>query len=147
MHIQDYMKDVAECEKVLLEVAKNIAKHLINRDGWTPDDTCFQVDLTDASVKLALYIQTRCLDLETEVARLKRGDFTPEEFQHLCHHRDEKPGCTPHDFMIGCQLYQRQLFGTSSIDELEVAADDAYDARNAAMRELHRLRTEKEQHD
>ena len=49
--------------------------------------------------------------LTAEVDRLKRGDFTPEEFQTLCHHRDEKPGCTRADFEAGCQAYQRQLFG------------------------------------
>ncbi len=48
--------------------------------------------------------------LET-VARLKRGDFTPDEFQNLCHHRDEKPGCTQADFDRGCREYQANLFG------------------------------------
>lgn len=51
--------------------------------------------------------------LRKEVERLKRGDFTPEEFQNLCHHRDEKPGCTYQEFCDGCAEYQRQLFGKS----------------------------------
>lgn len=49
-----------------------------------------------------------------ENQRLKRGDFTPEEFQNLCHHRDEKPGCTQTNFEIGCTKYQRKLFGGMS---------------------------------
>lgn len=53
----------------------------------------------------------RVRDLEAEVARLKRGDFTPEEFQALCHHRDEKPGCTRAEFEVGCREYQERLFG------------------------------------
>lgn len=50
-------------------------------------------------------------EARAEVDRLKRGDFTPEEFQNLCHHRDEKPGCTVTDFMAGCNEYIRKLFG------------------------------------
>jgi hypothetical protein len=50
-------------------------------------------------------------DAADEIARLTRGDFTPEEFQNLCHHRDEKPGCTPEDFSRGCVEYQKKLFG------------------------------------
>lgn len=46
-----------------------------------------------------------------ENERLRRGDFTPEEFQALCHHRDKKPGCTRKDFKAGCKEYQRKLFG------------------------------------
>jgi hypothetical protein len=49
--------------------------------------------------------------LLAENARLRRGDFTPEEFQAVCHHRDDKPGCTRADFEAGCLAYQRQLFG------------------------------------
>lgn len=54
------------------------------------------------------------LELEAEVARLKRGDFTPTEFQDLCHHRDEKPGCTRADFEAGCHEYQKRLFGEAT---------------------------------
>ncbi len=53
------------------------------------------------------------LGLLAELRRLKRGDFTPEEFQALCHHRDEKPGCTLADFGEGCREYQRKLFGST----------------------------------
>jgi regulator of replication initiation timing len=53
----------------------------------------------------------RAVKLEAEVARLKRGEFTPEEFQNLCHHRDETPGCTRAAFEDGCRVYQEKLFG------------------------------------
>lgn len=48
---------------------------------------------------------------EAEIARLKRGDFTPEEFQNLCHNRHESPGCTRADFEAGCVQFQEKLFG------------------------------------
>jgi hypothetical protein len=51
----------------------------------------------------------------SEVRRLKRGDFTPDEFQALCHHRDEKAGCTRADFEAGCRVYQESLFGKSPV--------------------------------
>lgn len=50
---------------------------------------------------------------EDEIARLKRGDFTKEEFQNLCHNRHEKEGYTAQDFFNGCAEYQKSLFGTS----------------------------------
>lgn len=49
--------------------------------------------------------------LVNEIMRLKRGEFTPEEFQEMCHNRHETPGCTSADFAAGCVQYQRQLFG------------------------------------
>jgi hypothetical protein len=52
--------------------------------------------------------------LTKEVARLKRGDFTPEEFQNLCHNRHDKPGCTPLEFAQGCVGYNKELFGDKS---------------------------------
>lgn len=51
------------------------------------------------------------LMLTAEIRRLKRGDFTAEEFQALCHHLDENPACTPLEFMRGCFEYQQKLFG------------------------------------
>ena len=49
--------------------------------------------------------------LRAEISRLKRGDFTPEEFQNLCHNRHESPGCTRADFEAGCVQFQEKLFG------------------------------------
>lgn len=44
-----------------------------------------------------------------EVTRLKRGDFTPEEFQKICHNLPED--CKREDFEKGCKEYQEKLFG------------------------------------
>lgn len=49
-------------------------------------------------------------ELAAEIRRLRRGDLTPEEFHARCHHRDERPGCTPLDFAEGCHQYSTQLF-------------------------------------
>lgn len=48
--------------------------------------------------------------LEAEITRLKRGDFTEEEFQNLCHNLSEKveDECK---FKEGCIAYQKKLFG------------------------------------
>lgn len=53
---------------------------------------------------------------EAEVARLKSGDFTPEEFQNLCHKFDEKDHKA---FCDGCEAYQKKLFGESPITKLK----------------------------
>ena len=47
-------------------------------------------------------------ELIAEVQRLKRGDFSQEEFQNLCHNFDESDECR---FLDGCRDYQRKLFG------------------------------------
>lgn len=69
------------------------------------------------------FIQQRCegggpwksyAELEAENARLRRGDFTPEEFQNLCHKEPPLSFC---DFAEGCHKYQRELFGKSDRDE------------------------------
>jgi hypothetical protein len=51
-----------------------------------------------------------------EIDRLKRGDFTPEEFQNLCH--DLNDADRDH-FCDGCEQYQIKLFGSSPITELK----------------------------
>lgn len=48
-------------------------------------------------------------DASREIARLKRGDFTEEEFQNLCHNFSEQDAKR---FKAGCEEYQRKLFGT-----------------------------------
>lgn len=44
-----------------------------------------------------------------EVERLKRGDFTEEEFQNLCHNTDIQAGFDV--FAKGCEAYQQKMFG------------------------------------
>lgn len=47
--------------------------------------------------------------LANEVERLRRGDFTAEEFQNLCHNTDVQAGFDA--FADGCEAYQQKLFG------------------------------------
>lgn len=57
-------------------------------------------------------IAERIAGLEAEIDRLKRGDFTPEEFQNLCHNLHCKGGVfTRKEFAAGCLQYQDRLFG------------------------------------
>jgi len=53
--------------------------------------------------------------LRKENERLKRGDFTKEEFQALCHKLNEED---KNLFCDGCDEYQRKLFGTCRTDEI-----------------------------
>lgn len=43
-----------------------------------------------------------------EIARLKAGNFTEEEFQNLCHNFSADDACR---FKKGCEEYQKKLFG------------------------------------
>lgn len=52
--------------------------------------------------------------LEDEIDRLKRGDFTPDEFQNLCHNLPDT--CTREVFESGCKDYQAKLFGSPSLE-------------------------------
>lgn len=47
--------------------------------------------------------------LRLENQRLKEGNFTPEEFQNLCHNLGRD--CTLPVFDQGCKSYQESLFG------------------------------------
>lgn len=70
------------------------------------------------------------IDLRREIERLKAGDFTPEEFQALCHNlhlKEER--ITPQAFCDGCEAYQVKLFGESPIANLK-AEKVALDLRN-----------------
>lgn len=49
-----------------------------------------------------------------EIERLKRGDFTSEELQNLCHNLPEEKRI---EFFNGCTSFQEKLFGKSAIDE------------------------------
>lgn len=39
-------------EDSLVQVSANVAKHVIQRDGWHADDKCFQVDLQAATERI-----------------------------------------------------------------------------------------------
>lgn len=54
------------------------------------------------------------LRLLAEIDRLKRGDFTEEEFQNLCHNFSADDVCR---FRRGCLAYQAKLFGEEKLIE------------------------------
>jgi len=51
----------------------------------------------------------RLMSAEAEVVRLRRGEFTPQEFQDLCHNKSVQDGFEA--FADGCEAYQQKLFG------------------------------------
>lgn len=59
--------------------------------------------------------------LRAEVERLKRGEFTPDELQNLCHNLSADDACA---FLRGCRAYQLQLFGR---DKVKTALDQLYE--------------------
>jgi predicted RNase H-like nuclease (RuvC/YqgF family) len=112
-------KDAAERER---DNAEAVASRLDEdrhdlreeRDALAADVAGLRSELAETKRQLEVSCSRDSLRLtaaEAEVTRLKRGDFTPEEFQNLCHHRDEKSGCTRRDFEDGCRKYQDLLFG------------------------------------
>lgn len=55
-----------------------------------------------------IVLEDKVAYLQSEIDRLKSGDFTEQEFQNLCHkfsEEDEKR------FKAGCLEYQNKLFG------------------------------------
>jgi hypothetical protein len=62
------------------------------------------------------YQRTQIERLEAEVKRLKAGNFTPEEFQVLCHNLHERgTPCTRAEFDHGCKKFQDLLFGPEDV--------------------------------
>lgn len=69
--------------------------------------------LTDSEE--CLTVSDDIIALVAEVRRLRRGEFTREEFHELCHHLDKNPNCTRADFESGCAAYQLKLFGPNPV--------------------------------
>jgi hypothetical protein len=90
----------------------------------TPDAAALAEDNDDSVLRNFDALRDTLRSQAAEIERLKRGDFTPEEFQNLCHNRHADPMCTPEDFFAGCAEYQRKLFGGCDRDRLraELAA-------------------------
>ena len=74
-----------------------------------------------------------CEQLREELERVKRGDFTPEEFQNLCHNRHEKEGCSKEEFFEGCAKYQQALFGCSHVQSLHSRIKELEEALGTAL--------------
>lgn len=54
--------------------------------------------------------------MNATIARLRKGDFTPQELQDLCHGLDDNKYKA---FADGCAEYQRKVFGKCDRDELQ----------------------------
>lgn len=66
--------------------------------------------------------RSKAKGLEKEIKRLKEGNFTPEEFQNLCHNLHEKclsDGLTRQAFEDGCKAYQDKLFGSKEPQQVK----------------------------
>lgn len=61
------------------------------------------------------------VQLREENARLKRGEFSSEELQNLCHNLTEDDYKA---FCDGCDGYQRKLFGKCRTDHLKKVASE-----------------------
>jgi hypothetical protein len=80
-------------------------------------------------------------ELEKEVARLKSGDFTEEEFQNLCHKFSDSDKTS---FCNGCESYQAKLFGQSPITELKTKIkelEEQVEQRDVLIKSYDRLMT------
>lgn len=74
------------------------------------------------------------VDLRNDIARLKRGEFTPEEVQEFCHNLPKTT--SREDFAKGCIAYQAKLYGdrvdggnTLDADGAAVVGAEAEDLR------------------
>lgn len=78
--------------------------------------------------------------LRAEESRLRKGDFTEEEFQNLCHNLDDGD---ERRFKAGCEEYQRKLFGRAYGDPQRVlpVSGECLDGRGStAPKEVPHLR-------
>jgi hypothetical protein len=66
--------------------------------------------LTGCTADLLVAVTALC----DEVERLRRGEFTSDEFQNLCHNLDETKRS---EFFAGCAEFQRKLFGISAVEQ------------------------------
>lgn len=83
-------------------------RHLQDRGFWPPGFIPDSIEHTPGWTHALNYYIIK--DLLEERDRLLRGDFTPEEFQDLCHDRSREDRQA---FFDGCAAYQTQLFGIS----------------------------------
>lgn len=83
-----------------------------------PDDRKFAITARTALpywIKKAESLRARAEKAEAECERLRRGDFTDEELQNLCHNMPEKETKAA-AFIAGCRAYQEKLFGAEALN-------------------------------
>lgn len=72
--------------------------------------------MQDMTTRLIVSLEEEISLLQGEITRLKEGDFTPEEFQNLCHNNYP---CSLKEFRQGCRDYQCWLFGAATVSREE----------------------------
>lgn len=89
-------------EAALMRVANNVAKHIIQRDGWTEDDTCFQIDLRQAQAEILAVIAAA----REEIIREALQEMGVEDAMQVG--LDFMYDCSRHsgDPVEGCELCQ-----------------------------------------
>lgn len=108
-------EEVAEIERLLAEYHAcydDSSRSLLSRR--TPEGDTARQRVLDLRTQLATIENTNALcatvrHLLSENERLKRGDFTADEFQNLCHSTDIQAGFDA--FADGCEAYQQKMFG------------------------------------
>ncbi len=101
----------------LRRIARDLRDRLLRDDGVLDDCWGLMQVLSDylrvtekGDAEALMCEETRLL--REEVARLKRGDLTPEEFHALCHNLHERVDrpCTRKEFDAECEKFADQLF-------------------------------------
>lgn len=106
----------AASQDVWEEVAKEVLNEALDVDS----------DENAALDNIVAVLKDRFEPLQQENERLKRGEFTPDELQNLCHNLSEDDY---NKFCHGCDEYQKKLFGRCRTDELiKFAAEQHNDA-------------------
>ena len=99
------------------------------RDAQRISFACGNVGLSNPDVTREI-VEAAADRMLAENERLKRGDFTEEEFQNLCHHFSEEDACR---FRQGCEAYQRKLFGETQRPESAFAVRPVYDPHTDSL--------------
>lgn len=90
--------------------------------SWDGKPTVYEEWLKERSLftnKEVNRLLDRAEKAESEIRRLKNGEFTEEEFQNLCHNRSVQEGACR--FKQGCEEYTKKLFGRNLWDHKEGA--------------------------
>lgn len=91
-----------------------LSRHKWSRYAEAAAETYYRDRLASALVPLhaaeLVKARRRIEEAEAEITRLKEGNFTPEEFQNLCHNMPST--ATREAFVEGCRKYQDALFGS-----------------------------------
>lgn len=93
----------------------------VKTDSTTPFEVC---KAHDFPASLCPYCRDQKIaELEKEVERLKKGNFTEQERQNLCHNLSQDD---VNNFGLGCFHYQVELFGPMQVRGLYLRVRTEY---------------------